>query len=313
LSNQTKKISRKRGPENKFRWWHAVAVILVIAAVFVLLERLKTGFYREAQKVQQPVETGTMPPRIPTEFEQRQYTTTVRTPTPKKTGFPVPSYQPGTVAIIVDDMGSSLKEADELLSIGIPITFSIIPGLQKVKGVAAAAKASGRDVMIHIPMEPQGYPKQRLEANGLLVAYSADELAARLEKLLEAVPDAVGANNHMGSRFTELEDKMSPVLRVLKKHGLFFIDSRTTPLSKGFELSHKIGLKSATRNVFLDNEQDVAAIKKQLNSAAVMARKKGGIIAICHPHPATIAALKEAVPELQKTGIRFVPAGELVR
>jgi len=78
-------------------------------------------------------------------------------------------------------------------------------------------------------------------------------------------------------------------------------------------LSHKIGLKSATRNVFLDNEQDVAAIKKQLNTAAGMARKKGGVIAICHPHPTTIAALKEAVPELQKTGIKFVPARELVR
>ena len=312
MSKRTNRISQKRSSYGKFRWWHAIAVILVIAAVFLLLERLKNGFYREAQKGQQPVETANMPPRIPTELEQRQYTS-VRTPSPKKPGLAVPSYQVGTVAIIVDDMGSSLKEAHDLLSIGIPITFSIIPGLQKVKGVAEAAKASGRDVMIHIPMEPQGYPKQRLEANGLLVAYSADELASRVEKLLEAVPDAVGANNHMGSRFTELEEKMSPVLGVLKKHGLFFIDSRTTPLSKGFELSRKLGLKSATRNVFLDNEQDVAAIKKQLNSAAVMARKKGGVIAICHPHPATIAALKEAVPELQKTGIRFVPAGELVR
>jgi polysaccharide deacetylase 2 family uncharacterized protein YibQ len=312
LSNQTKKISRKRGPERKFRWWHAVAVILVIAAVFLLLERLKSGFHKDAVKGIQPVETGTISPRIPAESEQRQYTS-VRPAPLKKTGSPAPSYQVGTVAIIVDDMGSSLKEADDLLSIGIPITFSIIPGLQKVKGVAAAAKASGRDVMIHIPMEPQGYPKQRLEANGLLVAYSADELASRLEKLLEAVPDAVGANNHMGSRFTEIEEKMSPVLGVLKKHGLFFIDSRTTPLSKGFELSHRMGLKSATRNVFLDNEQDVAAIKKQLNSAVVMARKKGGVIAICHPHPSTIAALKEAVPELQKTGIRFVSARELVR
>ena len=312
MSKRISKISRKASPERKFRWWHAVAVILVIAAAFLLLEKLKHGYLREAQKKQQPVETGAMPPRIPTEYEQRQYTS-VRPAPPKKAGLPAPSYQAGTVAIIVDDMGSSLKEADELLSIGIPITFSIIPGLQKVKGVAEAAKASGRDVMIHIPMEPQGYPKQRLEANGLLVAYSAEELAERSEKLIDAVPDAVGANNHMGSRFTEIEEKMSPVLKVLKKHGLFFIDSRTSPLSKGFELSRKLGLKSATRNVFLDNEQDVAAIKKQLNVASGMARRKGGVIAICHPHPATIAALKEAVPELQKAGIRFVPARELVR
>ena len=278
----------------------------------MLLERLKSGFQKGARKDLQSVETGTMPPGTPAEFEQKQYTT-VRPAPLIKAGSPALSYQAGTVAIIVDDMGSSLKEANELLSIGIPITFSIIPGLQKAKGVAEAAKASGHDVMVHIPMEPQGYPNQKLEANGLLVAYSEEEIVSRSEMLLAAVPDAVGANNHMGSRFTESEEKMSPVLGVLKKHGLFFIDSRTSPRSKGFELSHKMGLKSATRNVFLDNEQDVAAIKKQLNSAALMARKKGGVIAICHPHPATIAALKEAVPELQKTGIRFVPAGKLVR
>jgi polysaccharide deacetylase 2 family uncharacterized protein YibQ len=162
-------------------------------------------------------------------------------------------------------------------------------------------------------MEPHGYPKQRLEANGLLVGYSRDELVSRTEELLVAVPDAVGANNHMGSRFTEIEEKMTPVLGVLKKHGLFFIDSRTSPLSKAFEMSHKMGLKSATRNVFLDNQQNVVAIKKQLQSAAEIAGKKGGVIAICHPHPTTIAALKAAVPELQKAGITFVPAGELVR
>jgi len=162
-------------------------------------------------------------------------------------------------------------------------------------------------------MEPQGYPQQRLEENGLLVAYSAGEIAARTEALLAAVPAAVGANNHMGSRFTEQEEKMLPVLQALKDRGMFFIDSRTTPRSVGATLAGNLGVKTATRNVFLDNEQDVTAIRRQLFAAAEMARRKGGIIAICHPHPSTIKALQAAMPELKQSGIRFVAAGELVR
>ncbi|NVN99205.1 MAG: divergent polysaccharide deacetylase family protein [Geobacteraceae bacterium] len=217
------------------------------------------------------------------------------------------------MAVIVDDMGSSMGELKELVSINIPLTFAVIPGLAKSKAVAEAAHTAGRQVMVHLPMEPQGYPKQKLEANGLLISQSEDEIVSRTVDLINGVPHAIGANNHMGSRFTEHEEKMIPVLNVLRDKGLFFIDSRTSPKSKGLAVAERLGVKSGTRNVFLDNEQDVAAIKRQLVAAAEMAKRKGGVIAICHPHAATIAALKEAMPELQAGGITFVPAAELVR
>jgi polysaccharide deacetylase 2 family uncharacterized protein YibQ len=117
----------------------------------------------------------------------------------------------------------------------------------------------------------------------------------------------------MGSRFTEQEEKMLPVLKVMKGRGQFFIDSRTTPRSTGYAVAERLGMRAGARNVFLDNEQDVAAIKKQLYAAAEMSRRRGGVIAIGHPHPATITALKEGMPELQRAGITFVSAGELVR
>jgi polysaccharide deacetylase 2 family uncharacterized protein YibQ len=210
-------------------------------------------------------------------------------------------------------MGSSLSEAKELLSIDIPLTFSIIPGLPKAKSVAAAARSAGLEVMVHIPMEPKGYPKQRLEQNGLLVAQTEEEITARTVALLNAVPEADGANNHMGSRFTEQEEKMLPFLKVLKERGLFFVDSRTTPGSVGYATAERIGVKAASRNVFLDNDQDVETIKRQLYAAAEMSRNKGGVIAICHPHTSSIAALKGAMPELKRAGIKFVSVRELVR
>ena len=220
---------------------------------------------------------------------------------------------PGTVAIIVDDMGSSMKEVDELMAIKLPLTFSIIPGLAKAKGVAQAAHGGGYQVMIHIPMEPQGYPRQRMEQNGLLLAQSDGEIEKRLNSFLQAVPYARGANNHMGSRFTEDKGKMETVLGFLKGKGLFFIDSRTTPRSVGNSLAREMGVETASRNVFIDNVQDVEAIKDQLEQLATMARRKGGAIGICHPHKATIQALTATMQELQRSGITFVYAADLVR
>jgi len=219
----------------------------------------------------------------------------------------------GTVAVIVDDMGNSMHEADALLAIGVPITFSIIPGFAKGKEVAEAAHRKGGEVMLHIPMEPKGYQQKPFEKNGLLLALSNEEIDKRMAGYLGVVPYVVGANNHMGSRFTEDRPKMLIVLSVLKGKGMFFIDSKTTPASVGDKVAREIGVPTASRNVFLDNEQDVAAIQAQLEKLAAMARKTGSAIGICHPHKTTLQALAATLPVLKAEGINFVYASALVR
>lgn len=215
------------------------------------------------------------------------------------------------VAIIIDDMGSSMQELQSLLSIELPLTFSVIPGLAHAKGVAESAHSAGAEVMVHMPMEPEGYPKQRLEKIGLLLAMDNSEVEERVNGYFRSVPFAVGANNHMGSRYTQSAEKMGVVLKVLKGKGVFFVDSRTSPASVGYQTARALGLRCGARQVFLDNVQDEGAIGKQLAEVAAIARKKGGAIAICHPHPATIRALKSIMPELARSGITFVHASAL--
>lgn len=219
----------------------------------------------------------------------------------------------GRLAIIIDDMGGSLSEARSLAAIKVPLTFSIIPGLRVDKEVAAYAASREIETMIHIPMQSKGWPALRLEANGLLVAMEADELQERVSGFIQQFPGAVGANNHMGSEFTEQEEKMITVLQVLKKNNLYFVDSVTSPASAGLRVAQRLGIRSARRNVFLDNEQKRGYILGQLNQAVRLARKNGTAIAICHPHPATIAALAAALPEVAGRGVRLVPASQLVK
>jgi uncharacterized protein len=222
-----------------------------------------------------------------------------------------PAKGAGRVAIIIDDMGASMQDLQALLSIKVPLTFSVIPSLAHAKGVAEAAHGAGAEVMVHMPMEPEGYPKQRMESIGLLLAMDDQEIAKRVTGYFGSVPFAVGANNHMGSRFTQDPEKMEAVLKVLKGKGMFFVDSKTSPASVGGQVARQLGVKTASRQVFLDNVQNEAAIGKQLEQVAAVARKKGSAIAICHPHPATIRTLKAMLPELEKSGITFVHASGL--
>ncbi len=261
-----------------------------------------------------PVPHGVIPEQpavpLPQHKEQKDYPSTAPSPGPDKPG--TGRGMPGRLAIIIDDMGNSMAEARSLAAINVPLTFAIIPGLRVDKEVAAYAASNNIETMIHIPMQSKGWPARRLEANGLLVSMDADELQERVSGFVQRFPGAVGVNNHMGSEFTEQEEKMTFVLQTLKKTNLFFIDSVTSPESAGLRVAQGLGVRAARRNVFLDNEQERTYILGQLNQAVRLARRKGSAIAICHPHPATIAALAAALPELSGKGVQLVPASQLV-
>jgi polysaccharide deacetylase 2 family uncharacterized protein YibQ len=317
LAKRRKNIagSRKK-PQGKRPLVTLLIVAVLILSAFFLLEKVKRrSVPPPVQEKPVVTERHKMPERKerPTResVEQQPYTTVIPTLPPKHPRKL--AICPGSVAIIIDDMGSSVREVNELMAINLPLTFSIIPGLAHVKGVAAAAHARGYQLMIHIPMEPKGYPQQRMEHYGLLLSLSDEEIRKRMDGFLREVPYAKGANNHMGSRFTEERDKMETVLGFLKEKGLFFIDSKTSPRSVGNPLAREMAIENAGRNVFLDNVQDVEAIREQLEQLAAIARRKGAAIGICHPHKATIQALAAAMPELQRSGITFVSAAVLVR
>jgi len=219
----------------------------------------------------------------------------------------------GRLAVIIDDMGTSLAEARSLAEIKVPLTFAIIPGLRNDRAVAAYAASKGIETMIHMPMQSKEWPKRRLESNGLLVSMSEEELRGQLNSYFNAVPKAVGANNHMGSEFTEHEGKMRSVLSVLKGRGMFFVDSVTSPRSVGSRIASEMGVKNGRRHVFLDNEQNSTYITSQINQAVKYAKRHGEAIAICHPHPVTIKTLAAVLPGLSSQGITLVTASKLVR
>lgn len=292
-----------------------LAVAALIALSFFLLEHFKKTT-PPAPPVTAPQQSEQAPhlKLPPRSAVQPQLSSAVEPPAAKaKPAAPPQAKGPGKVAIIVDDMGTNTRELQALLSIKLPLTFAVIPSLAQARKVSEGAHSAGAEVIVHMPMEPEGYPQQKLEKIGLLVNMEKGEIEERVNSYFRSVPHAVGANNHMGSRFTQNAEKMDAVLQVLKGKGVFFVDSKTSPDSVGYQRAKALGLTCGVRQVFLDNVQDEALIGKQLEQAAAIARKKGQAIAICHPHPATIRALQSMMPQLAKNGITFVPASALVR
>lgn len=216
------------------------------------------------------------------------------------------------VAIIVDDLGADLAMMQDLLDLQLNLTAAVLPNVPHARAVAELAHSEGHEVLLHIPMEPKNFPTVNPGSQALMVDLSTTEVQNRLRGYLDTVPWITGANNHMGSRFTESRKGMQEVLQILKEQGLFFVDSRTTAGSVAVTEAKRLNLAYAERDLFLDNEISEAAIRTQIRKLIKIAKEKGSAIGICHPHLETYAALKKEAPGFAAAGVNLVSISALV-
>lgn len=217
------------------------------------------------------------------------------------------------VAIIMDDLGRDLRLAKQAIALDYQITMAILPNERHASEVATLAHRRGREVMVHIPMEPEGYPAANPGEGALFVDLPTEEIQRRFLGYLDRIPYAVGGNNHMGSRFTTNHAGMRAVLELMLQEGMFFVDSRTTGGSIALEEARLLKVPATARDVFLDNDADVERIARQIRKLVVLAGKKGSAVGICHPYPETLAALQQELPGLSHDGVVVVPASQLIR
>lgn len=233
-------------------------------------------------------------------------------PEPSKIILPRIFHGDYKVSIIIDDLGADLAVAEELSKLRQNVTFSIIPELKYSRETAELAKASGKEVMIHLPMEPEAHEGLVIEPKTILAAMSPTEIESTFNELVAGVPFAVGINNHMGSKVTPNRALMSEVLALTKLHGLFFIDSRTTPATQAYTIAREMGVPTNFRSVFLDDKKEVSYTEYELDVLLKRMLKQGSAIAIGHPFPSTVEALRRKLPELERRGVKIVFASELV-
>ncbi len=215
------------------------------------------------------------------------------------------------IALIIDDIGPSISRTRQFLELKAPLTFSILPRLEKSQKLATEIHNKGHEIMLHQPMEPYN-PHLDPGPGALYMRYTAKRIMRIMEENIAEMPFAVGVNNHMGSKLTECQKEMNEVLEVINSKELFFVDSLTSSHSMAYETARKLHMTAAFRNVFLDNLQDESAILSQLDELREHAMKYGRAIGIGHPYRETVAALDRFLSDLKQSDVSLVHVSKVL-
>ena len=216
------------------------------------------------------------------------------------------------LSLVIDDLGYSLDNGMAAIDLNGDHTYAILPGAAYSQKLARHAHQQNKEVILHLPMQSINSTAAH-EPNALNEAMNEDQLTSNVHALLAKVPFIRGVNNHMGSHLTEFDFFMRPVMDSIRGYnpGLYFLDSRTSPRSVAHAQALDAGLKSISRDVFLDNEPNPESIRLQLNIWLAKARARGSAIAIGHPYSNTIEVLRAQLPTTNSE-FKFLPISKLI-
>jgi uncharacterized protein len=213
------------------------------------------------------------------------------------------------IALIIDDLGYSLRQGQRAIDLPGAVTCSILPGAPHAQQLAQQAKDAGKEIMLHLPMQGSVH---KIEPDSLSGEMPEADFREILRRHLAAMPEAVGVNNHMGSSVTPLPEQMNWLMDELAQRALYFVDSRTTHLTVSGDAARSHNVAFTERDVFLDNDQDPAAIEKAFRQLIRKAKKRGQAIGIAHARRSTLVVLEQLLPKLAEEGIILEPVSKLL-
>jgi polysaccharide deacetylase 2 family uncharacterized protein YibQ len=234
--------------------------------------------------------------------------TAVRAPSPA-----APSLARARIAIVIDDLGNDREALERIARWPYRVAGAVLPVLPDSGDAARRLAASGKEVLLHLPMEPDGYPRVKPGPGVVLRSDSDERIQKTVAEDLDSVPGAVGVNNHMGSAATADPRVMRAVVRVLSERGLFLLDSRTSEATVARRIADEASLPAVSRRVFLDAVETPDGVEKAFRELIRKARTDGPALAIGHPHPATLALLERELPRLAGENVDLVTVTSLTR
>ena len=219
-------------------------------------------------------------------------------------GAPIP------LAFVVDDAGHNVADAEAYLRFPGKLTLAVLPQLEYSEEVAQRGMQAGQEVILHLPMEPQGSSDPGPGA--IRVGDDEPAVIGLLERHFRSVVTR-GVNNHMGSRATADPRIMDTIMAYLKRTGRFFLDSRTTADTVAGEAAARHGVPFLSRDVFLDVNVDEATVVSAIDRGMDIACAQGSAILIGHvTNRVVLEVLERRLPEIEHAGFELVHLSELL-
>lgn len=215
------------------------------------------------------------------------------------------------IAIVIDDIGYERIAGERTIALPGPIACAILPDAPRAASLARAAHAQGKEVMLHLPMQAANHTGNT-EPDYLTIDMSRAGFSAAFDQAIDAVPHAIGVNNHRGSLLTRHPGSMRWLMEEIRERdSLFFLDSFTTHRSVAMQIASETGVSAIKRDVFLDAEPTLEAVEYQFERLKRIASERGVAVGIGHPYDVTLTFLEQALPELEAEGFELVPVSSL--
>jgi len=218
----------------------------------------------------------------------------------------------GRVAIIIDDLGHQLRAGRRAIALPGDVAFAFLPGTPQATRLAQRAFRDGKEVLLHLPLQAESEVNAP-DPVGITLDMSRTEVGAVFAEALRSVPHAIGVNSHRGSLLTQHPGHMQWLMEEIRaRDGLFFVDSYTTHKSVALQIAAETNVSAIKRDVFLDPDRSPATVAREFARMKALAFRRGSVVAIGHPHEATLALLEKELPLLAEQGIELVRISDLV-
>ena len=281
--NKTKRKNprkaRKASIPGGLAW--ALVLLFLLFTILVLLAVLRPERTQRLYTTDSPKDSPSKPQQIYSPESSEAH----RSPASSKKKALKPE-----IALIIDDMGQRPRLERKFFALDLTLNFSFLPYAPFTQKLAREAHQKGFTVMVHLPME--AINGNDPGPGALKLSMTKEEIQNKVREMISRVPFASGANQHMGSLFSQDPLKMKWVLEVLQKKQMFFIDSRTTPHTVASLVAKTLKIPFAERGHFLDNNLKEDFLEKSFKDMLAKARNHGRLIVIAHPHPQTLKLLK---------------------
>ncbi len=214
------------------------------------------------------------------------------------------------VAIVFEHAGGSLADLAPIYAMHKPFGLGIFPHMRYSAEIAREAAAHGLVPILHLPMEPLNPPDLGPVTGTVWVRMTDAQVARVVEGDLASVPGVAGVSNHAGSRATADPRVVAAVLRVVRAHGLWFQENRTTPASVATDAARRLGVRSVLITTYLDDPP--VGIEGKVRALIATATRRGWAVAGAHITTGAPQAVRRLLPEFERAGIAFVPVTEFL-
>lgn len=217
------------------------------------------------------------------------------------------------IAFIVTDLDRSpLKLYRAFLKSPVLFSIALRPDKPEAVRIGKEVRQENHEVLLHLPMEPKGYPRVDPGKDAILLDLSRIEIEERITRCLSAIGPVQGVVSRLGSAALNDPDVMRAVLDELKRRDLPFIDSHPSGPSMVEEIGEETGARTLTVGASLDDDKGTAAsVRARIKEITAAAVQRGSLIVMVRPSALVLDVLESELPRIKAQGVELVPISQV--